>query len=257
VAPGDTIQGVAIRHDTTVQRLRKLNSLPGARSIHDRDELVVPLGPSMYSTPTVEMPNLAEFRQLARFAIVKEFMRQTGCGVEDATIYLDLLDWNVVAALREYAADAQSAPNAKDSAGAQKSIGVPSTPAPSLLDLGRDEEDVPNVGAVGWVKEVDVCDAAAFRRHEAQRLLEELRAAGEAAAVPSHILDHRETDHGRESHVRWAECGRASATATPASASRPKFCSTCGIQVEAAWTFCKSCGMRIKIAALEPIYVPF
>ena len=69
VAPGDTIQGVAIRCDTTVQRLRKLNSLPGARSIHERNELVVPLGPAEPG-PTPK-PNLAEFRQLARFAIVK------------------------------------------------------------------------------------------------------------------------------------------------------------------------------------------
>ena len=36
------------------------------------------------------------------FPNLQEFMRQTGCGVEDATIYLDLLGWNVVAALREY-----------------------------------------------------------------------------------------------------------------------------------------------------------
>ena len=50
-------------------------------------------------------------------------MRQTGCGVEDASVYLDLQGWDVAAALREYAADAQWAPNVKDSIGAQKSLG--------------------------------------------------------------------------------------------------------------------------------------
>lgn len=78
---------------------------------------------------------------------------------------------------------------------------------------GRDKEGVPNVGAVSWAKEADVCDTVAFRRYGTQRHLEELRAAGEA--VPSQILDHRETVHGREYRVRWAECGKgASAAAT-------------------------------------------
>ena len=73
VTPTDTIQGLAIRYDTTVERLRKLNGLPGARSIHERNELVVPVGAGAVvpGSPAVDNPNVAEFRQLARFAIVQ------------------------------------------------------------------------------------------------------------------------------------------------------------------------------------------
>ena len=53
---------------------------------------------------------------------MQDFRRQTGCGIDDATVYLDLQCWDVPAALREYSADQAWTPNLKDCIGTQKSL---------------------------------------------------------------------------------------------------------------------------------------
>lgn len=108
VTANDTIQGLAIKYDTTVKRIRELNHLPQGREIFERKELVVPIGHSNgKGMPFVTNPPVEEFRQVARYAAEREFCKATGCGEDEGWCYLEFNEYNVPKAIKDYKEDAE------------------------------------------------------------------------------------------------------------------------------------------------------
>lgn len=106
VTPSDTIQGLAIKYDTTVARLRQLNSLPQGRDLFERKEFIVPVGGGSGSgvryTPN---PSFTEFRRLARQVATGEFQRRVKCTEDEARCYLEFNDFCISKAESEFNED--------------------------------------------------------------------------------------------------------------------------------------------------------
>lgn len=113
ISDNDTIQGLAIRFDTTVSRLRALNKLPGQRSIYERREVLVPAHSLAGSPadpggrPACPAPSVAEFRTLVKHGLTEHFAKDHGVAVEEAHIYLDMSEFNVAKATAELKADGE------------------------------------------------------------------------------------------------------------------------------------------------------
>eukprot|EP00041_Stephanoeca_diplocostata_P018338 m.383655 g.383655 ORF g.383655 m.383655 type:complete len:294 (-) comp20982_c1_seq1:204-1085(-) len=104
VTAKDTLQGIAIRYDTTVSRLRKLNKLPAGRHLFERKEILVPTEIPDGSTPD---PDVAEFRLYVRHEAMKIFTSKNECTESEAWCYLEFNDFDLMKADAEFAADAQ------------------------------------------------------------------------------------------------------------------------------------------------------
>lgn len=119
ISANDTIQGLAIRYDTTVAKIRLLNGLPGQRSIYERRELLVPATGSTENSNAVSTfpnPTVEEFRELAQYYLAADFANTHKVPVEEARIYLDMNDYDIAKATMELQQDGDWANNGNLSA---------------------------------------------------------------------------------------------------------------------------------------------